>query len=655
MAFKKFSLVITFLFITNIISSQEYSFKDYTWSDKPINSEIPDQYKSENEIILEKKNIIELVIDNGEAKQYYLLHDKVFINSDDAIEKNNKIYLPLSQNGNVVKNEARVILKNGQIITLNQKDIKEETDEERGLKYNYFAINGLEKGAIIEKIFIVEEFPTLNGKTFRMQSDIPIVNASFQLIHPNHLKFKTKVYNGLSEPTIDSEYSENSISLSINEKNIDGLPDDERYSNWRSHIKYLSYKLDENLYTGAKNLYNFKEFSANIYERFFAVPSKKDTKAIADFCKGITKSNNVQEQIWNIEDKIKKSIAYDRYFDSKETISDVIKSKQASQSDILRLYIAVLNQYKIETQIVFASDRFNTPFDIEFESYENLDDILLYFPSIDKYLTPTEIEYRIPLFPANLAHNNGLFIKSKEFAGVKMGIGEKGFIKIPGVELTHDTMEIIIDFTKSLDNPSITTNLTYGGYSGLNFQPIKDFVSEEQYNDILKTIVLNYTGEKEPTSIKSSNDGLDFIGKKPFHLNITFEGSDLIQKAGNNYLFNIGKTIGSQMELYQENKRKLPIELDYPHSYFRKIIVKLPKDVMVKNLDNFNMNYKTEMNGKTEAAFVSSYKQIENEITIVNEEFYKVNDFPLEYFDSYKDVINAAADFNKITIVLNKN
>lgn len=654
MSIKKISLIVTYLLLTNIVFCQEYSFKDYTWKDKPTTFQIPELFKSENEIILEKKNIIEIVVENGTAKQYYLLHDKIFINSDDAIEKNNKIYLPMGQNGNVIKNEARVILKNGQIITLNQKDIKEEIDEERGVKFNYFAINGLEKGAVIEKIFIIEEFPTLNGKTFKMQSDIPIIDASFQLIHPKHLVFKTKVYNGLSEPTIDKESSETSISLIINEKNIEALTDDEKYSNWRAKLKYLSYKLDENLYTGAKNLYNFKDFSAKIYERFFSTLNKKDAKVVADFCKNISKSNNQQEQIWNIENKIKKSITYDRYYDSKETLSDVIKSKQASQSDILRLYIAVLNNFNIESQIVFASDRFDTPFDIEFESYENLDEILLYFPTIDKYLTPTELEYRIPLIPANLANNNGLYIKSKEFAGVKMGIGEKGFIKIPGVELTHDTMEIIIDFTKNLENPSITTNLTYGGYSGLNFQPIKDFVSEEQYNDILKTIVLNYTGEKQPTTIKSSNDGLDFIGKKPFQLNITFEGSDLIQKAGNNYLFNIGKTIGSQMELYQENKRKLPIELDYPHSYYRKIIVKLPKDVMVKNLDSFNMNYKTEMNGKTEAAFVSSFKQTENEITIVNDEFYNINDFPLEYFESYKDVINAAADFNKITIVLNK-
>lgn len=652
---KKYSILLGIFFITNFIFAQEYSFENYKWSETPEIPEIPEQFQNENEIVLEKNNIIEITVGKDGAKQYYLLHDKIYINSDDAIEKNNKIYIPMGQSVDVISKEVRVILKNGKTIVLDKKDIKEEIDEERELKFNYFAVNGLEKGAIIEKVFILQEYPTLNGKSFRMQSEIPTLNANFKLIYPKHLVFKTKVYNGLSEPNIDSESSEENTIVSITEKNIEGLPDDEKYSNWRSNIKYLSYKLDENLYTGAKNLYNFKEFSGNIYERFYAALDKKEAKAVADFSKNIAKSSNVQEQIWNIEDKIKKSITYNRYYDSKETISDIIKTKQASQSDILRLYIAVLNHFKIDSQIVFASDRYSTPFDIDFESYENLDEILLYFPSIDKYLTPTEIEYRIPLFPSNLANNNGLFIKAKEFAGVKMGIGEKGFIAIPGVEITHDTMEITIDFTKDIENPTILANMTYGGYSGLNFQPIKDFVSEEQYNDILKSIVLNYTGEKQPTNVEAKNDGLAFIGKKPFQLNFTFEGKDFMQKAGNNYIFSVGKTIGSQMELYQENKRKLPVEIDYPHSYYRKIIIKLPSNVTVKNLESFNMDFKTEIEGKKEAAFVSNYKQENNSIIIENTEYYNIVNYPLEFFNSYKEVINAAADFNKISIVLNKN
>ena len=108
------------------------------------------------------------------------------------------------------------------------------------------------------------------------------------------------------------------------------------------------------------------------------------------------------------------------------------------------------------------------------------------------------------------------------------------------------------------------------------------------------------------------------------------------------------------MELYQENKRMMPVEIDYPHSYFRKIKIILPKGATVKNLEKFNMSHKTDINGKTEATFVSNYKTQGDEILIENREYYNIINYPLEHFDSYKAVINAAADFNKIVIVLNK-
>lgn len=647
-------ILVLLLCQVNSLIAQEYTFKNYKWEQKPEPFTAPEAYKNENEIIVSRTIKIEVVNDKNGPKQYYLLHDKIFINSDDAIEKNNKIYLPFSSNENVVKNEARVILKSGKIISLDKKDIKEEVDEERGIKYNYFAINGLEKGALIEKIFLLEEAPELNGKTFRMQDDLPILNIDFELIHPNHLVFKTKGYNNLAEANIDDKRYENKISISVKETNVPKLEDDEKYSNWKANIKHFRYKLDENLYNGSKNLYNYKEFAANVFERFNAELDKKSQKSVEDFCKSIPKSNNLQEQIWNIENKVKKTIPYNRYFDKKENLAEVIKTKQANQTEILSLYLAIFKHFKIENQIVFASNRYDIPFDPEFESYENLDELLFFFPSINKFMTPTEIEYRIPLIPNILANNNGLFIKGKEFAGVKMGIGEVNFIPIPGVEITHDVMNITIDFTKDIENPIITNEMSFGGYAALNFQPIKDFAPAEQYKEILKSIAENYTLQEEYTSLTTENDGTDFIGKKPFVLKVTFEGKDLVQKAGDNYLFSVGKTIGSQMELYQENKRMMPVEIDYPHSYLRKIKIKLPKGATVKNLEKFTMNYKTDINGKTEAAFVSDYKTQGDEIMIENTEYYNIINYPLEHFDSYKAVINAAADFNKIVILLNQ-
>ncbi|MCI9844659.1 DUF3857 domain-containing protein [Flavobacterium pectinovorum] len=650
---KKFLALVAFL-STSIFFAQDYSFKTYDWNENDTKIDVPKKYEDEKEIFLNRTIKIEVVVDKNTATQYRLIHEKKYINSDDAIERNNKIYIPFGNQENILTTKVRVILKNGKVITLDKKDIKEEVDEEKGMKYNYFALNGLEKGAVIEKLYVIEEAPDLNGNTIKMQDEYPIAEFNFDLIAPAHLIFKTKSYNGLSEPVLDEKKIENKKVLSIAEKDIIALKDDEEYSNWDVRLKLFRYKLDQNLFSGAKNLNNFKEYATNTYERLNPVLDKKQEKVIAAFCKSIPESKDPQEQIWNIENKIKKTIIYDKYIDSKPSLSDVISTKQANSLDIIKLYSAVFKYFKIEQNIVFTSNRYKIPFDKDFESHENLSEFLFYFPGIKKYLTPTEIEYRLPLFPNYLGNNNGLFIKEKIFAGVSMGIGEVNFIEIPGTEITHDYMDITVDFTQDIENPLVTSNMTYGGYSGLNFQPLKDFVSADQYKTMLKNISENYTLQGEYKTLTTENDGTDFIGKKPYKLNVTFDGKEMIQKAGENYLFSVGQTIGRQMELYQKDKRMLPIEIQYPHYYTRKIKIILPEGATIKNLDKFVMDFKTELGGKTEAAFTSNYTQNKNEITVENTEFYNLINYPLTSFEQYKAVINAAADFNKIVVVVAK-
>lgn len=651
------STIIFFLLVfltSNFIFSQEYSFQDYNWNEKDTKTVIQKEYENLNEVILDKTIKVEIVLQGQQSFQYYLVHQKTLINSNDAIEKNNKMYVPIYENESIVTNKVRVILKNGKIINLDQKDIKEEIDQEKQMKFNYFAINGLEIGAIIEKLLVLKETSDLKGKTFVMQEEFPIANLNFELIFPEHLVFKNKSYNGLSEAKIDTEKIKGKHIISISEQNITALLNDEKYSNWHRNLKMFRYKLDENLISGVKNLNSYKEFATNLFERLNSEYDKKEQNAIVEFCKQISKSADQQEQIWNIENKLKKTIVYDKYTDSKEKISNIIKSKQANQTDILRLYIAIFKNFGIENNLVLTSDRFKIPFDKEFESFENLQEVLVYFPKINKYLTPTEIEYRIPLFPKELGNNNGLFTKEKKFAGINMGISEIKFIEIPGIEITHDEMDIIIDFTKDLDNPKIRNRISFGGYSAFNFQPVKDFVPADEYKTILKTIAQNYTIDTEYTTLTTQNDGIENIGKKPFILEVTFDGKDLIQKAGENYLFSIGQIIGKQSELYHVNKRKLPVEIDYPHAYTRKIKIILPKGITIKNLEKISMNKVAQINNKTEAYFICDYKKTDSEITIENTQNYNVIDYPLEKFTEYKQVINAAADFNKIVIILNK-
>ena len=96
---------------TSVFYAQDYSFKNYDWNEKVSSVEVPEKYKNEKEVILDHTSKIEFVIKEKSAVQYQLLHEKIYINSDDAIERNNKIYIPFSLDESVLVNKARVILK----------------------------------------------------------------------------------------------------------------------------------------------------------------------------------------------------------------------------------------------------------------------------------------------------------------------------------------------------------------------------------------------------------------------------------------------------------------------------------------------------------------------------------------------------------------
>ena len=124
--------------------------------------------------------------------------------------------------------------------------------------------------------------------------------------------------------------------------------------------------------------------------------------------------------------------------------------------------------------------------------------------------------------------------------------------------------------------------------------------------------------------------------------------------AGEKQLFKIGELIGPQVEMYAEKERTLPVDDDYARRFYREITVVLPAGVKVENLDALLFDKKLERDGKPILQFKSTYTLEGNTLKVIVDEFYKVSSLPLTDFETYKSVVNAAADFNKVTLVLGK-
>ena len=646
------SIIILFFTAVNLITAQNIEFKNYTFNDSEI--VIPEAFKNEEEIILEQNLKSEFSFGNNDASEYYLFHEKKLLNSNIAIERNNKVYVPYSQKEDLIANKLRVILPNGKKIELKNSDIKKEKNEQTGVTYEYFAVNGLEKGAIIERFYILKKPADVSGETINVQESLPIVNFSFEVIYPNYLEFKTKSYNGLSEATFNENKYPNKNSNSLIANNLEGLNTDEQQSNWIKNVKALRYKLLANTSKNTNNLYVHKDFVSDFFENYYADLDSKDKKELLKFTSKLQKTNDPLLNARAIEGLIKENIQYNRYYKLNTNITDILKSKQANLFDLIKLYIAILNQQNIEHELVFTTEKDKTTFDKDFETYENIKDVLIYMTASNTFIEPVATNYRTPLIDFNYGNNYGLFIKPKVYQGVKMPVTTTRKIHFDE-NLNITKMDIIIDASKGIEDATFKSVLEFTGYTASYFQVVKDFVNATDFENMKQDLASNYAFEtSNKPKVTTINDGVVNLALKPYIVTIEGNAEDIISKAGNNYLVKIGSVIGRQMEMYSEKERQLPIEIDYPHFYTRKITLIIPDGYKIKNPEIINMNHVLTKDGKVVADFVSNYKIEGNKLVITNTENYDFEILPVSDYPKYREIINAAADFHKMNLIIEK-
>jgi hypothetical protein len=191
------------------------------------------------------------------------------------------------------------------------------------------------------------------------------------------------------------------------------------------------------------------------------------------------------------------------------------------------------------------------------------------------------------------------------------------------------------------------------GYSAYYIQPIYGLLNDEQKKEVNKSY---YTIAKPDLTKNTvvSNIDKESILVKPFQIAYTQELPDVIESAGDKFIFKVGELIGVQSELYQDKKRVSDGDIYFTHSLKRTLEIAIPDNYKITNADELKIDKKCVIDGKDVAQFLSEYKMEGNKIIITVYEDYRVTKYPLASFDGFKSVINAAADFNKKTLVFEK-
>jgi hypothetical protein len=214
---------------------------------------------------------------------------------------------------------------------------------------------------------------------------------------------------------------------------------------------------------------------------------------------------------------------------------------------------------------------------------------------------------------------------------------------------------IKIDFSKSISTPDIYYTLLFDGNYAQSIQPYYSYLPEAAQIEMNKSVLINTLKNVDFTDITVENKGAEYLGLKPLIIKAKCTPSNIVEQAGDKYLFKLGELIGPQVELYQEQERKFDIENEFNRSYTREIIFDIPDGYIAKNLDAIKFNVVMLQDGQPSSYFISTY-EITNDKTVVVKihEDYKEIYYPKDRYQDFRKVVNASADFNKVVLVFEK-
>ncbi len=650
----KYNIFMT-IFCTWIVvnlSAQNPVYQSYEWTDIP---QISASEKGEK-INLKNVDIIEFIFEDDVFVEYQIKHMIELINSDEQVQLNNKKYIPFYSSAELIDAGIRVIQSNGQEIIMDQSKILTAIDENTNQYYKYFALEGLEPGCIIDYYYVVKKYPEYNGKRISIQDEFLTVDYRFELFCPDFLEFDFRVYNDDSFVIQDTSYAEKKHWVYFSD-HIEGLKDEDS-APYNLLLKQLVYKLDRNLSNQSSNLTSFGALSTNVYNLIYSKMDKQDQKALKSLIKEmkISEDANQESKIIEVENYIKDNMNFVSNNDPQfNEIASIINLRSASAMGIIRLFVRTFEEMNIDVEIVLTGDRSKQIFDKDFESYHYFTDYLIYFPGTDAFIAPDIFEYRYGIIPWKFTDHYGLFIREVALGDYKTGIGEVKYIPLYNYDQSYHNTEAIVTLSADFNDADLQMrSLSMGNYA-LHIQPYFNLIDEQMREEFLQDHFKQFFAEGTIKECYVENGEAKYIGKKPFIVNYNAVVNDLVDRAGSNYIIKIGKLIGPQVELYSEAERKLPFNDSYKRLFDRKLVVNIPEGYRIKNPDDLIIYEDYVKNGKKVLIFDSNYILVGQVLTVDIHEYYDQINYDLNEYEAYRNVVNSAADFEKVVLVLEKN
>ena len=589
----------------------------------------------------------QFVYEDGNLICYITNHEIVRATNDEALSKINRIYIPMYNTMDVVAIQARAITKDGRKINFDQQNIKTLEEDQSG--YKIFAIEGAEVGGEVEYFYTRKTYND-NFFTRTFQYEYPVKNFKYELTSPDNLEYEFKVYNHDGKVQTDTTKDLNRYYFEAT--NIDDLQREEfsAYDNSRYRIEA---RLAYNSIAGTGRLMTWGDAGKRLYDQVYD-RSKAEQKVLSKFIKKLDLSGTPIEALKRTEHYLKTTFYFkERVSDDENTLYSVIKNQYASSRGFTRLYVAILEHLNIKHELVLSSDRMTKAFDATFDTWSYLDDYMIYINEADQFISPKDIAFRMGTIPSEYIGNKALFIRAEDVQNFKYPVAYIGDIPEPSYQDNFDNLSLDVVFSNDLESNEVKLIRAFKGYSASYYKAVAPVLDEFGKQEMIEDAIKYLASDAKIDYAKISEENSSFsTWNKPFIIESKFTTQNYIESAGDIVLFKVGDLIGAQSELYQEKQRKTPIVNTFNRGYLRTIQVVIPDGYQVQNPDDIIIKEQVEEAGKLIYNFTSSYTLSDKLLNIEIVEYYDQLHYPISKFEPFRRVINAAADWNKIVLVL---
>ncbi|NSL88172.1 hypothetical protein ECE50_015105 [Chitinophaga sp. Mgbs1] len=625
-----------------------------TWKDKPQPETVGPQqapyFITDYKIV---RDFNTSARDKADAVSHYRsVYKKVHINTQAGADSLTQLVLTLETDEALRGFRIRVIAPDGSSSNL--------TDQTRTLKLNdgrqAIVVNGFrtQAGFDLEYELSLKVQYNYAGSEIT-QSAIATAAADFMLVAPKDLRFRFSSVNGA--PAVQDSISGNSRIHRLHSTQIPALlPNDLFY--YLPQLQRVDFSMESAISGRDTTRLTWQRFAEENYIPFVAV-SKAEFKQLEkelDRWPFLKQRRQESQLIYLIEQYIKsnyKLVSPAEFFEQPD-LTTIIRRKQTDNVGMVRLMNAVYYMLGIPVNILFTSTRDTVPLNENLVNQAAAKNVLLYFPTQQQALAPTEMTTRYPCYPALWTSIPALRCRDTLIGTENKVLTSFITTPVPPYTLSSSTLEATL---ADVTNPVWQVTQSYGGYAATNIKSaFGKATTEELRSGIFNALLPFAPGMRKPVSVQAQNETFTPAPlDKPVVITSTLQTPSTVVQDGNTITIETGPLLtGKQDYQLEMPDNPYPVEIAFPYYQERRLHIDLPAGYTLANKADFTVDISRTEGAKPVMGLKMRSEQENNRLHIYTIEWYSQPVFTGAAKETFGQMLEQLKRSKQLRLVLKK-